>query len=113
MGHHLRIINLNPVKALEEVQCGKKRFAEISTKDFEIKAEEIKPPEGFKPPEKFPRCCEFHGSIFDIVQAWYEKFPKCCKSHERLLKERWFEKTNYQYVAKKVVDQLSYTEHII
>lgn len=96
-----------------------KPFIEIDAKYFTLSASETKPIEGYEAPinketgEQFPNCCPFHKSVFEGTEKWFEKFPNCCKEHQEMTSKSWFNKSNYNGIAEKVVKQLSYTEHHI
>lgn len=108
------IVNPKPViKALQDLDCGKTKFAEIRGEDFSISAFEIPPPENYAAPKNFPSCCEFHQTTYTNTLNWFERFPDCCEPHRKLKSVEWFDKTNHKNIAHKTVTQLSYTEHII
>ncbi|MDV3579880.1 hypothetical protein [Elizabethkingia anophelis] len=98
----------------------KKPFGYVGQQDFIIPFLEVKPIDGYEIPinkktgKKLPFCCSFHSKLFYGITKWYDKeFPNCCSNHKILAASQHFKKTDYKTVASKVVNQLSYTEHVI
>ncbi len=106
----VKIINPN---FIDNLNCSKEKYVYLDPKDFEIYAYDIPAPNGYIELEKFPYCCEFHTHAYESTQEWIKLFPNCCENHKNLLRESWFNKSNYMGIALKVVRQISYTEHII
>jgi hypothetical protein len=114
INHNINIIDPDAFeKALSDMNCGRAKFGEISADIFEIPFYEAKPIEGYLEPDNFPRCCNYHQSICESLEKWFEDFPNCCEDHKKLLQTHWFKKENYKTVALKVVRQLCYTGHHI
>ncbi|MEI6747805.1 MAG: hypothetical protein WCM93_01475 [Bacteroidota bacterium] len=96
-----------------------KPFIEIDAEHFSLKAFDIKPIAGYDEPinketgEHFPYCCLYHKHILEEADNWFEKFPDCCEDHKKMAKLWWFQKSKYNGVSKKIVTQISYTEHHI
>lgn len=114
----MKIINSQKfIKAL--ATCNNGQFGQLSNNDFELVFEKIEPIKGYEKPintetgEKFPNCCEWHKSIYNITLKWFDDFPNCCDNHKKLLSQSWYNKSNYEEVINKIVNQLSYTEHCI
>lgn len=98
----------------------KNPFGYVGEQNFIIMFSEVKPIDGYKIPvnektgKKLPFCCNFHSKLFYGITKWYDKeFPNCCNNHKMLAANPQFKKTDYKSVAEKVVNQLSYTEHVI
>lgn len=116
--NNIKIINPSSlVKAISK--CNEGLFGNISSADFEIEFQDIKPIEGYTSPinketgEQFPNCCPWHKSTYDNTVKWFITFPNCCPYHKKLSIKPWFNKSNYMDVSSKVVKQLSYTEFCI
>lgn len=96
-----------------------KPFFEINSGEFSISAFEIKPPEGYELPsetitgEAFPMCCPFHKSVFNSGNKWFEKYPDCHDRCRKLYDHYQFKKEDFAGLPMKIVQQLSYTEHLI
>lgn len=95
-------------------------FGYVGGQNFIIPFSEVKPIDGYEIPvnkktgKKLPFCCNFHSDLFSSITKWYDKeFPNCCTNHKMLAANSQFEKTDYKTVASKVINQLSYTEHVI
>src|ERR1043165_434238 len=94
------------------------RFIEVT--DFCIKPRKIEPIEGYEIPRnketgaEFPDCCNFHQSTLALLKGWWNnEFPDCCEKHKEMKEKWWFNKSNYDGLPEKIVNQLSYTEHHI
>jgi hypothetical protein len=64
-------------------------------------------------PENYPDCCEYHRTLKQNIQNWFEKFPNCCDSHRKISLRKWFKLENYNDVPNKVFNNLTNTEHFI
>ncbi|MEJ1239588.1 hypothetical protein WBG78_15735 [Chryseolinea sp. T2] len=114
MERNIDIVNAERfVKSIQDMNCGKTPFSHLDAVDFKIDPFDIPVPEGYEPPEKFPLCCPFHESTFLNVKEWVARFPACCAGHRRLLSAQWFDKSIYDNLGLKVLNQLGYTEHVI
>lgn len=110
----MKIINCEAfLKGLEEFNCGKTDMFFLDAKDFEIPQTSIKPLSNYKPPKKFPDCCEKHKQLFNIGLEKFAKFPNCCEAHKKLNSAKWFNKNDYAYMPLKVVTTVTYTWHCI
>jgi hypothetical protein len=110
----MRIIDIERYsEAVRKMTCGESRFGEISAEWFEMRAFDIKAPQGFTAPEKYPACCEYHTNLVNTMRETYHKFPNCCIAHKKLLNTTWFKKNDYEYVVDKVGNQLMYTIYIV
>lgn len=97
-----------------------KPFGYVGGQNFIIPFSEVKPIEGYEIPingktgKALPFCCDYHSKLYYGIDKWYKnKFPNCCENHKILASNQHFKKIDYKNVAIKVVQQLSYTEHII
>lgn len=73
-----------------------------------------KPLDDYKVPAKFPACCNRHKKMVKDLETWFEKFPNCCDEHKKLLTSRFpFDKSKYEGVIEKILNQSSYTEDLI
>jgi hypothetical protein len=110
--NNMKIINSqNFIKAF--MQCNEGELAQLSSRDFEMEAKPIEIPSGFNKRKDFPNCCEWHSSVLKVTRKWFDDFPNCCENHKKLFNEKWFSKNSYNYVVDMIVNQLSFTEHII
>lgn len=91
-----------------------KSFVEISGENIWSLGYETLPfDDEYEKPEKFPDCCNFHSSIKNNAESWFEKFPDCCETHKKLKERYWFKKDEYKNLPNKIVSQISYTENFI
>lgn len=97
------------IKAFEDVQCGRKYAAQISSKDFALLQYETQPLKGYQAPKNFPLCCNSHKSILKQAVNRFEAFPNCCEHHKKLNTAEWFKKSDYAYMPLKVVTTVAYT----
>ena len=107
---------LDVTSAMDKV----KPFGYVGGQNFLIPFSEVKPIEGYEIPinektgKALPFCCDYHRKLYYGIDRWYKnKFPNCCENHKVLASNQHFKKIDYKNVAIKVVQQLSYTEHII
>jgi hypothetical protein len=115
MERNIRVIN--PTALLQGFRDKNKDrpLVSIDRKDFELRAFEVLPLEGYEMPineksgKKFPYCCKYHENVFSEATKWYKKFPNCCEPHKKLLDAFWFKKEDYSFAPDKIVRQLSYT----
>lgn len=115
----VRITNPDALTDLEnQFECGVE-FPHLTSKDFEIPFKVVPPPDGYIVPinnetrEKFPLCCATHKQEYEAAKSWFDKFPDCCEFHKKVIGAHWFDKTQYITTPEKVLQQISYTEHII
>lgn len=99
------------IAAMKKIECGEAHVAEFTRDDFEIRPYLSKPIEGYKAPENFPNCCNYHKSIYQGAVAAFERFPDCCEGHKNLKQATWFAKKNYTGMPERVLNALSFTEH--
>lgn len=107
---------LDVTNAMDKV----KPFGYVGGQNFLVPFSEVKPIEGYEIPinektgKALPFCCNYHRKLYYEIDKWYKnKFPNCCENHKILASNPHFKKIDYKNVAIKVVQQLSYTEHII
>ena len=62
---------------------------------------------------ELPLCCQFHKSLFEEAESWYEIFPNCCNHHKEMAQEGWFDKSNYYFLPEKIVRQVDMTGFLI
>lgn len=110
----IKIINSKQfAKSWQEYSSGKTHFAELPSSDFEVKEFTTKPLDTYIEPENFPNCCEWHHAIYEQALQKFNEFPSCCENHRPLIDQFWFDKIDYIYLPRKIVNTISYTLHCI
>ena len=97
-----------------------KPFVKLSASDYRIHPQYALPHvEGYRPhkdielSKEFPRCCDFHIGVINVLEKWFENdFPHFTKEEEEAY-EKWFKKSDYTGLPLKIITQLSYTEYFI
>jgi hypothetical protein len=90
-----------------------KPFLEISGENVFFTPFDVKPIEGYEPTKDFPNCCAFHKRTQRNLEKFIQLFPNCCEPHKKLPNKKWYNKTIYENVPTKVMNQISFTEHVI
>jgi hypothetical protein len=110
----IEIINMNQLaRSYQEYLGGKRHFAELKGGDFLIRYFLTEPLEGFKAPDNFPACCQWHKAIYDQAKVKLDNFPACCEPHKKLIGQPWFDKLDFSYLPDKLVNTITYTIHCI
>lgn len=99
--------------AVKKFTCEEFEWFYFSSEAIEAPFFETTPIGEYEPPKNFPECCNFHRGVLDQSISLMEKFPNCCKSHKSLLKAKWFNKRDYNGIARKILTTLSHTEYHI
>lgn len=102
----------NEAKFLSEIKSDKP-FIEIGGENIWELGFETEPHAEYEEPKDFPDCCGYHSSIKEQLDEWFLEFPDCCENHKELKKRTWFDKTKYNHVPSKILNQLSFTENFI
>lgn len=66
----------------------------------------------YETPENFPNCCEFHLSVKEELEKWFENFPDSDENYKKFKSKYWFNKERYLNVPNKILNQLSFTENL-
>jgi hypothetical protein len=88
-------------------------FIEIPATQFKIEPYSITAPEGWVAPDGFANCCPFHKSLVKNTEDFLSIFPNCCDEHRQYARRFGILRGSYDYLKEKVVNQMSFTEHII
>ncbi len=88
-------------------------FFELSSDQIRERAVKIPPPENWeKPHEDFPDCCPQHRGVIEETKRFLKEFPRN-KIHKEYVERFKIPKGEFNYLIEKVVECVSYTEHII
>ena len=88
-------------------------FIEIPAAQFKIDPYTIAAPEGWVAPEGFANCCPFHKSLVKNTEDFLTIFPNCCDEHRQYARRFGVLPGSFDYLKEKVVNQMSFIEHII
>ena len=90
-----------------------KPFKSISADSIEEYGFDIEPISELELSENYPNCCEYHKTLKQNIESWFDNFPNCCEEHRKISLRQWFKKEKYNNVPNKVFNHLTYTEHFI
>ena len=88
-------------------------FIEIPATQFKIEPYSITAPNGWVAPDGFANCCPFHKSLVKNTEDFLSIFPNCCDEHRQYARRFGVLRGSYDYLKEKVVNQMSFIEHII
>jgi spore coat protein CotF len=88
-------------------------FLIIDVENVYQHAFDIKPPAGIELPEDFPNCCEGHKKRKKDIEEYLRRFPNCCEEHRKFAKKFGVTAKDFDYLKKKYLYQLAYTEFFI
>lgn len=55
-------------------------------------------------------CQKVRKQIIDNIQKYLNEFPFCCETHTKLIKEKWFNKSDFNSVPEMVADKTIFTK---
>jgi len=58
-------------------------------------------------------CRNNCAKIYSEIEERFKNFPNCCEFHKNLLKEKWFDKKDFENTPQLYTDKLFYTWHHI
>ncbi len=88
-------------------------FIEIPASQFKIDPYTITAPDGWVAPDGFANCCPFHKSLVKNTEDFLAIFPNCCDEHRQYARRFGVLPGSFDYLKEKVVNQMSFIEHII
>jgi len=92
----------------KKLDNGEEELLELPASTFGLKPYAVPKPAGYRHPNNFPNCCEYHTDLFARARRLFDKFPNCCAGHRRLNTATWFRVFDYISVPFKVLSFPSY-----
>lgn len=99
------------INAVKEANSGK--LGSVNSDAFEMQQEVTKPLKGFQMGKDIYHCQDCEIEIRKLGEKMLDDFPDCCNNHQKLKKQKWFSKADYNYLPDKFVNTLAYTYHCI